>query len=97
LWRQVLLVFAMSMPPWDPQAITRFLVVAEASEIPVLVVLNKADLVPPQELDAIVQQVGPRMLSPQVDLQDAMSTRSLEALWHLHGPVILLSRVRDVS
>jgi ribosome biogenesis GTPase len=54
---QVLLVFAMSRPPFDPQAATRFLVASEAAGIPVLVLLNKADLVPEDELNTTVKQV----------------------------------------
>eukprot|EP00884_Botryococcus_braunii_P018339 jgi/Botrbrau1/5189/Bobra.0172s0059.1 len=54
---QVLLVFGMSMPGWDPQAATRFLVASEAAAIPVLAVLNKADLVPPDQLAAVVSEV----------------------------------------
>lgn len=53
----MLLVFAVSMPPWDPQMATRFLVASEAAAIPVLVLLNKADLVSGDQLASIVHQV----------------------------------------
>lgn len=54
---QVLLVFSVFSPPWDPQMATRFLVASEAAGIPVLVLLNKADLVSGDQLASIVRQV----------------------------------------
>lgn len=41
----MLLVFSLDKPPWDGQMATRFLVSAEASDLDVTVLLNKADLV----------------------------------------------------
>ena len=52
---QVLLVFSLAEPPWDGQVATRFLVSAESCEIPITVLLNKADLASP-ELQASVQE-----------------------------------------
>ncbi len=37
--------------------VTRYLVSAEAAGLPVTLVLNKADLVPPQDIERIVKQV----------------------------------------
>ncbi|KAK9820948.1 hypothetical protein WJX81_002551 [Elliptochloris bilobata] len=54
---QVLMVFALARPAWEPRGATRFLVAAEAGRLPVAVVLNKVDLVPPAEADAVVAQV----------------------------------------
>ncbi|KAK9865460.1 hypothetical protein WJX84_010095 [Apatococcus fuscideae] len=54
---QILLVFSLSQPPFDAEQATRFLVVAEAAEIPAVVVLNKADLIPAEDSEAIVRQV----------------------------------------
>ena len=58
-WKlQVLLVFSLSQPPWDGQMATRFLVSAEAAGLPVLVVLNKADLVPEETRQHVVAEVS---------------------------------------
>ena len=57
---QVLLVFSLAEPPWDGQVATRFLVSAESCEIPVTVLLNKADLVSTEERAAIQEQVTRR-------------------------------------
>ena len=54
---QILLVFSVSQPPFDPEQATRFLVVAEAAQIPAVVVLNKADLITAEESAAIVKEV----------------------------------------
>ncbi len=42
---QVVVVGSAERPRWDPQVMDRFVVVAEASQLAVLVVVNKADLV----------------------------------------------------
>ncbi len=42
---QVVVVGAASAPKWDPNLIDRFTVVAEANHLPVVVVINKCDLV----------------------------------------------------
>ena len=55
---QILLVFSLSQPPFDAEQATRFLVVAEAAEIPAVVVLNKADLIPAEDSEAIVRQAS---------------------------------------
>ena len=54
----LLLVFSADLPPWDPGAATRFLVSSEAAGLPVTLVLNKADLLPPAELQEILAEVG---------------------------------------
>jgi ribosome biogenesis GTPase len=43
---QVVVVGAARMPDWDPYLIDRFIAVAEANQLPVQVVINKADLHP---------------------------------------------------
>ena len=62
---QVVCVFALARPPFEPKAASRFLVAAEAAAAMapgggarVVVVLNKADLVPPDALAAITAQVA---------------------------------------
>lgn len=55
---QVLLVISLDRPPWDGQMATRFLVSAEAADLPVTVVLNKADLVSEERRQEILQLVG---------------------------------------
>ena len=54
---QMLLVFSLDRPHWDGQMATRFLVSAEASDLPVTVVLNKADLVPEATRLSTLQEV----------------------------------------
>ncbi|CAL8469056.1 g8597 [Coccomyxa elongata] len=54
---QVLLVFALERPPLDFRTATRFLVSTEAAELPATVVLNKADLVPPEECSAALAEI----------------------------------------
>ena len=49
---QVLVVFAVARPQPHPLQLTRFLLTAEASALPVRVVLNKTDLCDPAELGA---------------------------------------------
>ena len=53
---QVLLVFSLDRPAWDGQMATRFLVGAEAADLPVIVLLNKADLVPPAFKAAVTSE-----------------------------------------
>ena len=53
----MLLVFSLDRPRWDGQMATRFLVSAEASDLPVTVVLNKADLVPKDTQLSTLQEV----------------------------------------
>lgn len=40
-----LLVFTFDMPPFEPANATRYLVAAEATDVPLTVVVNKADIV----------------------------------------------------
>ncbi|GIL45870.1 hypothetical protein Vafri_3004 [Volvox africanus] len=53
---QVLLVFALDQPPFEELQVSRFLVAAEAAELPFRLVLNKADLVSAEELSRRVEQ-----------------------------------------
>lgn len=55
---QALMVFSLAQPPFEPPNATRFLVSAEAAGIPVTLVLNKADLLPPDELDFVVSKAS---------------------------------------
>lgn len=52
-----LMTFSVAQPPFEPANAARFLVSAEAAGVPVRVLLNKADLIPADELAAIVAQV----------------------------------------
>ena len=59
----MLLVFSLDKPPWDGQMATRFLVSAEASDLQVTVLLNKADLVSEERrLQVQAQVADPRVL-----------------------------------
>ena len=55
---RVVVVVALAEPALDPLQLTRFLLTAEATGRPVLLVLSKADLVPPAVADAWCQRVG---------------------------------------
>lgn len=54
---QVLLVFSLALPPFDPAQVTKFLVSVEAADLPVTLVLNKADLVDEEYLRFVMQEV----------------------------------------
>lgn len=54
----VLLVFSAALPGFQPSPATRYLLSAEAAWLPVTVAINKADLLPPAEVAAVVDQVG---------------------------------------
>jgi ribosome biogenesis GTPase len=54
----VLLVFSAALPGFQPSPATRYLLSAEAAWLPVTVAINKADLVSPEEMQAVVDQVG---------------------------------------
>ncbi len=49
---QVVIVLAAAQPEPHPRMLDRFLVIAEASEIPALILINKVDLVPEAEVRA---------------------------------------------
>jgi ribosome biogenesis GTPase len=55
---RVLLVFAAARPPLSPSSATRFLVAAEAAGLPVLVALNKCDLLAPDEAAAAAARLA---------------------------------------
>lgn len=57
---QMLLVFSLDKPPWDGQMATRFLVSAEASDLEVTVLLNKADLVSEEMRARVKAEVCPK-------------------------------------
>ncbi len=54
----VVLVFSVHSPPFDPTNMCRYIIASEAANLPVILVLNKSDLVPEQEMDAFVQQAS---------------------------------------
>ena len=54
---QMLLVMSLNLPPLDSQKATRFLVSSEAAEIPVTLLLNKADLVDDSSAAAWIHEV----------------------------------------
>ena len=56
---QVIVVGSVARPDWNPYAIDRFIVVAEASELPVTVLVNKIDLTDHAlDLGAAYEQAG---------------------------------------
>ena len=54
---QIVLVMSLSLPPFDARQATRFLVSAEAANIPVLLLLNKADLLEDHMTQALISEV----------------------------------------
>lgn len=55
---QVVLVFSLARPPFAPGPATRYLVGAEAAGLPVTLLLNKADLLGEEEVQAVVDEVA---------------------------------------
>jgi ribosome biogenesis GTPase len=64
---QVIVVGAARQPDWDPHLVDRFIAVAEASELPAVVVMNKIDLetAAASELD-VYRDAGYAVLSTSV-------------------------------
>lgn len=54
---QIILVMSLNLPPFDARQATRFLVSAEAASIPVMLLLNKADLLEDSLTQALVAEV----------------------------------------
>lgn len=54
---QIVLVMSLNLPPFDARQATRFLVSAEAASIPVMLLLNKADLLEDDMTKAVVAEV----------------------------------------
>ncbi|KAL0055470.1 hypothetical protein WJX82_000836 [Trebouxia sp. C0006] len=54
---QIILVMSLNLPPFDARQATRFLVSAEAADIPVMLLLNKADLLQDDMTQALVAEV----------------------------------------
>jgi len=54
---QIILVMSLNLPPFDARQATRFLVSAEAANIPVMLLLNKADLLQDDLTQALVAEV----------------------------------------
>lgn len=73
---RVIVVGAAAAPDWDQHLMDRFVVVAEASEIPVVVVVNKIDLVTdPDKLLHVYDGVGYRTIATS-----AKTGKGVEAL-----------------
>lgn len=53
----IILVMSLNLPPFDARQATRFLVSAEAASIPVMLLLNKADLLEEDMTTALVAEV----------------------------------------
>ncbi len=85
---QVLTVGAVADPPWDQQLMNRFIVVAEASDLPVTVVINKIDLQSePEKLASVFRMVGYQVL-----LTSVTENVGIDELRHmLEGKISLLS------
>lgn len=54
---QIILVMSLDLPPFDACQATRFLVSAEAASIPVMLLLNKADLLEDDMTRTLVAEV----------------------------------------
>lgn len=83
---QVVAVFSVSDPPFRPEIADRFLVLAESCDLPPLLVVNKADLEPSDELEAdvaVYREIGYPVLLTSVrterglaELRAAMAERT---------------------
>ena len=60
---QIILVMSLNLPPFDARQATRFLVSAEAADIPVMLLLNKADLLQDDMTQALVAEVTDAVVS----------------------------------
>lgn len=80
---QILLVFALAEPVLDPNQLSRFLVKAESTGIPVTLCLNKRDLLSPAELDqwqARLQDWGYNPLLVSVREDKTLPTALIDSL-----------------
>lgn len=55
---KVMLVFSLSMPPFLPSSATRYLVAAEHAGLPIIVVLNKSDLVDQGDVEKEIERIN---------------------------------------
>lgn len=55
---KVMLVFSLSMPPFLPSSATRYLVAAEHAGLPIIVVLNKSDLVDQSDVEKEIKRIN---------------------------------------
>ena len=60
---QIILVMSLNLPQFDARQATRFLVSAEAADIPVMLLLNKADLLQDDMTQALVAEVTDAVVS----------------------------------
>jgi ribosome biogenesis GTPase len=85
---QVVVVFSLRNPPLSPFMLDRYLVACAAAQLPVLIVLNKADLLEEDDLEliALYRAIGYTVLTTS-----ALSGEGLEALREaLRGKVSVL-------
>ena len=91
---QVIVVAAAARPAWDAHLVDRFVVVAEANDIPAVVVVNKIDLVDDASmLGKPYAKAGYRVLYTSV--QNAVGLDELRAV--LHGRVSLFTGTTGVG
>lgn len=91
---QVIVVAAAARPAWDAHLVDRFVVVAEANDIPAVVVINKIDLVDDASmLGKPYAKAGYRVLYTSV--QNAVGLDELRAV--LHGRVSLFTGTTGVG
>ena len=84
---QVVVVGAAAQPDWDPHLMDRFTAVASASQLPIVMVVNKCDLVADcSEIAALYRRVGYTLVVTSVPERRGLS----ELQEFLHGRVSLL-------
>ena len=84
---QIVLVMSLNLPPFDARQATRFLVSAEAADIPVMLLLNKADLLEDDMTKALVAEVK---ITLRCNLPQPTLVDSLHACLGSHAPTISL-------
>jgi ribosome biogenesis GTPase / thiamine phosphate phosphatase len=79
---QVVAVFALANPPLNPLMLDRYLVACEATQLPILIVANKCDLIadlPPEEREALGLELY-RAIGYDVVYTSAATGENIEAL-----------------
>ena len=95
---QIVLVMSLNLPPFNARQATRFLVSAEAASIPVMLLLNKADLLEDDMTQALVAEVmltvGATRLHMRSDILAGWLKQNLSSSSHQHWQIPRMSKLR---
>lgn len=92
---QIVLVMSLNLPPFDARQATRFLVSAEAADIPVMLLLNKADLLEDDMTNALVAEVQTAASSNLVENEIHEQDLACQQPAHAASCVSVLSHCHD--